>query len=306
MNDVQPEEHEQLLNKAFDHIHAVDTSSPAANDNAVTDRELDQYYTAEAVAANLYLALLRYIDPALHLMFEPSGGTGSFFRLLPPGSRSCDVDPKYSGIETADFLTIKIQTDRPVCVVGNPPFGKNASLAVRFFNHAAQQAEVVAFIVPRSFRKASVENRLDRTFHLLHEEMVPADAFLFRGKPYDVPAVFQIRVRSAEPRALQPVETTHPDFTFVKTPDLADFAIRRVGAKAGQVHHDMTASPNSNYFIKSNNGDVEAIMRQLDFAGDVGNIAGNPSLAKSEIVALYRGYVLAREAGTSASRGSQA
>ena len=147
--------------------------------------------------------------------------------------------------------------------------------------------------MPRSFRKTAIENRLDRPFLLLHEEPVPANAFLFRGKPYSVPAVFQIWVRRAEPRRLRRRETTHPDFTFLKTTEGADFAIHRVGAKAGKVHHKMTASPNSNYFIKGNRDGVEAIMRQLDFTSVVGDVAGNPSLAKSEIVDLYRAQVRA-------------
>lgn len=157
-------------------------------------------------------------------------------------------------------------------------------MAVRFFNHAARQSSVIAFILPRTFRKASIENRLDRNFHLLHEETVPDDAFLFRSKPYNVPAIFQIWERRPERRELRHVETRHSDFDFT-TPDRADFAIQRVGARAGRVHRDFTASPSSHYFIR---GDVEDIMGQLDFPSVARNVAGNPSLSKSEIVSLYR------------------
>ena len=72
------------------------------------------------------------------------------------------------------------------------------------------------------------------------------------------------------------------------TPDLADFAIERVGARAGRVHRDFTAGPNSHYFIR---GDVEADMRRLDFTSVMGNAAGNPSLSKSEIVLLYSEWI---------------
>ena len=265
--------------------------SAATNDNAATERDLDQYYTVEVVAAYLYRVVQSHVDLTGHLLVEPSAGTGSFFRLMPPGSRAYDVDPKYPGIETEDFLTITVSGNRPVAVIGNPPFGRVASLAKRFFNHAAWQANIIGFILPRSFRKASVQDCLDCAFHLIHEELIPANAFLFRGKPYSVPAVFQIWERRAELRALRRSETTHPDFTFLKTAEGADFAIHRVGAKAGKVHNDMTASPNSNYFVKANKGDVEVIMRQLDFASVVGDVAGNPSLAKTEMVAFYRAHV---------------
>jgi len=252
-----------------------------------SDVRLDQYYTRPGVAKHFYRIFRAHFDPALYLMIEPSAGTGSFYRLLPLGSLAYDVDPKYPGIIKADFLTVHIKSSRPRAIIGNPPFGKNASMAVKFFNHAARQADVIALIVPRSFRKASIENRLNRYFHLVREEVVPDDAFLFRGNPYNVPAVFQIWERRPRPRQPRPVETRHPDFEFT-TPEQADFVIQRVGARAGRVHRDFTRSPNSHYFIKAVAPGVEAIMRKLGFASVVGNVAGNPSLSRSEIVALYR------------------
>lgn len=159
-------------------------------------------------------------------------------------------------------------------------------MAVRFFNHAGSQASVIAMILPRTFRKASVENRLDRKFHLIHEEIVPRDAFVFRSKPFDIPAVFQIWERRPDLRELQHVAIHHPDFAFTKAHQ-ADFGIQRVGARAGRVHRDLALSPSSHHFIR---GDVEQIMKQLDFAKVALNVAGNPSLSKSEIVFLYRQF----------------
>jgi hypothetical protein len=249
-----------------------------------TAARLDQFYTRPEIAAFCLEILDEHIDPAAHLMVEPSVGDGSFFARLQPGSLGIDIASKHPGVLTADFLKVELPSDRSVCVVGNPPFGKNAALAVRFFNHAARWAGVIAFIVPRSFRKASVENRLDSMFRLLREEALPAKSFIFEGKARDVPAVFQIWVRQREPRPLRVVERSHPDFEFT-TPEKADFAIQRIGARAGRVHRDTSASKSSHYFIK---GDVESVMMQLDLAGAAANVAGNPSLAKSEIIFLYR------------------
>lgn len=262
------------------------SSRKTADHDRLSDIELDQYYTAPHVAKALYDLFCKHVDPHCFRMVEPSAGTGAFFSLLPPGSLGYDLDPKCSGVERADFLAVDLPRDRPVAIIGNPPFGKNASLAVKFFNHAAGVADVIAFILPASIRKASVENRLHRSFHRNREVPVPKDAFLFRSETFHVPAVFQIWERRSCERELQSVETSHPDFEFTK-PELADFAIQRVGAQAGRVHHDLNMSPSSHYFIR---GDVEAIMKQLDFAIVVGNVAGNPSLAKSEIVRLYREY----------------
>lgn len=256
----------------------------APNDNRASDVLLDQYYTDPDVAQHCYEIFKQFFDPSKFQMVEPTAGTGSFLRLLPSGALAYDLDPRWPGIQTADFLRIWIATYRPIAMIGNPPFGKNASMAVRIFNHAATQSQVIAMILPRSFQKASIQNRLNRSFHLIREEMIPEHAFLFRGKPYNVPAVFQIWERRAEPRPLLPVETSHPDFEFT-TPDRADFAIQRVGARAGRVHCDFSRSPNSHYFIR---GNVEAIMKRLNFASVIGNVAGNPSLSRAELVSLYK------------------
>lgn len=257
---------------------------PAVNDNRASDERLDQYYTHPDVAAYFYAIFCEHFEPAAFLLVEPSGGTGSFLKVMPVGSVSYDVEPKYPGIQTADFLTVHIDSDRYIAILGNPPFGRNASMAVRFFNHAAAQARVIAFILPRTFRKASIENRLNRYFHLIREEPVRPDAFLFRGEPFNVPAIFQVWEWRSYPRPLHPDITWHPDFEFV-TPDMADFAIQRVGARAGRLHHDFTASPSSHYFIR---GDVERFMAQIDLCAVAADVAGNPSLSKAEIVALYQ------------------
>lgn len=260
---------------------------PANNDNPSTDLELDQYYTREDVAAFMLRFLEDRVDIGRYLMVEPSAGTGSFLKLLPEGSLAYDIDPKYPGIRNRDFLEVTLPRGRPIAVIGNPPFGTCANMAVAFFNHAAPQVEVIALILPRSFRKALIQNRLNRSFHLLDEVDVPKDAFLFRSKPYDVPAVFQIWVRGPDERDPLPTATTHPDFEFLPKSRLheADFCIQRVGANAGRIHHEFWRSDEAHYFMK---GDVEAAMRTLDFKSVTGNVAGKPSLAKSEIVTLYQ------------------
>ena len=261
-----------------------------SSDKFALDIQRDQYYTHEDIAAYCYKICSNYFDPTAFLMVEPSAGTGSFFKLLPPGSLAYDVEPKYHGIQIADFLEVILENNRPIAVIGNPPFGKNASMAVKFFNHSAWQSEIVAMILPRTFRKASIQNRLNLNFHLICDVTLPENAFLFRSKPYNVPAVFQIWERRDVERAQWPVDTTHPDFEFT-TPAKADFAIQRVGAQAGRVHLNFKLSPQSHYFIRAKVNNVKATMEKLDFKSVAGNTVGNPSLSKSEIVALYCDYI---------------
>lgn len=261
-----------------------------------TGIRLDQYYTRHDVAAYLYEVLKRYFDPDKYQMIEPSAGEGAFYRVLPAGSIGYDLAPRYPGVRKADFLSVDLSVDtggREIGILGNPPFGKNSSAAKRFFNHsAAHGAKFIAFILPKTFRKPSVQNKLDRAYHLLYEEDVPDNAFLFEGRTYNVPTTFQIWELRVEPRELILTETSHPDFEFTG-PEDADFAIQRIGARAGRIHQDFTVSKSSHYFIR---GNVRTVMAQLDFGSVAQNTAGNPSLARSEIVRLYREWV-ARNTG---------
>ena len=40
-----------------------------------------------------------------------------------------------------------------ILIVGNPPYGKNCSTAINFFNHAVTISDFIAFIIPKTFRK---------------------------------------------------------------------------------------------------------------------------------------------------------
>ena len=273
-------------------------------------RQLDQFFTRDEVAEELFDRFLRQFSehdvgtskPTRFL--EPSAGKGAFSRLLPPGSFALDIDPQGPGIVQGDFLDMTLPTEDRWAVIGNPPFGKNASMAIKFFNHAAGAAGVIALIVPRTFQKVSVQNRLDLSFHLIDEMPVPKDAFIFEGKRKHVPAVFQIWVKKdvRRPMIVLPITLpkVHADFEFLRAEEVhkANFAIQRVGAKAGQVHHNLEAKPSAHYFVRATPGiaDLEDAMNRLrlDFEAMARRTAGKPSLAKTEVVQLYTQFRTSR------------
>lgn len=243
----------------------------------------DQYYTRPEVAQWLITQLKKLTTPET-LWFEPSAGTGAFFNLLPSNRIGIDIDPKSDGIVQGDFLQYRYDGPEDVIVVGNPPFGKNSSQAVKFFNHAAKFARIIAFILPQTFRKESVINRLDPYFHLVHDETLPKFSFIADGEPYDVPCCYQIRVRKDIPRTKFTLPKTSPDFEFT-TRARADFAVQRVGVNAGRVKDiDDQIATASHYFIR---GPVRNIMESLNFNQVKLHNAGNPSISKGELVALY-------------------
>ena len=259
-------------------------------------RKNDQFYTRRELARRLTERVVALCAPKTDEFrwLEPSAGSGSFLDAMPAGALGLDIDPKHPKVQPADFLewSPPSEDSRPWMVVGNPPFGKNASLAVRFFNHAARFAQAIAFIVPRTFEKGSVQKRLDRRFHLSYEEVLPLNSFEFEGEDYCVPCVFQVWERKPHEREHVALPLTHADFEYT-TRDRADFAFQRVGVKAGAVK----ALPNpalasqSHHFIRVvDRLAVERVSERfqgLDWEAVKHRTAGNPSISKAEIVAVY-------------------
>ena len=159
------------------------------------DVPVDAFMTKPPLAATLYAVTKAKIAEhkiSFNRWLEPAAGDGAFFTLLPEGSLGIDIEKRIEGVVEHDFLSFTDFGHYTYCAIGNNPFGKNASLAIRFFNHAARVSNAIALILPRTFRKASVQNKLDQYFHLIHEQAVPDNSFLHMGAEVNVPCVFQI------------------------------------------------------------------------------------------------------------------
>lgn len=250
--------------------------------------ELDQYYTNPSYAAHCRDLSLPFYKG--QLMVEPCAGTGSFFNLMPEDTRlGMDLDPKFEavGMErgATDFLKFENRFDGAF-VLSNPPFGFACSLAVKFFNHCALLgADVIAFVIPKTFRKATVINKLNKNFHLVLDETSPDDAFILDGKPYHVPCCFQVWVRRTEERELINTDSENPFFEFCD-PKEADFAVRRVGGKAGQLLDGLDHKEVSTYFLKAKCKVqlLELALKEVDLTKERDNTVGVRSVAKYELV----------------------
>ena len=260
----------------------------------------DQFYTRRETAASC-IAHLHAVWPTFNPDFclEPAAGDGAFLGQLPLPRLGLDIAPADPEVAMADFLTwVPGETLGDIAVVGNPPFGRNAALAVRFFNHAAEFAGVIAMIMPASMSKSSMQNRLDARFHLVSEMPLPAEPFrVAGGQLHPVNTVFQVWQRSETARRKAISVRTHADFAFVTTVQEADFVLRRVGARAGAILPvpgpgpvPRGYAPASNLFIRARGIDpahLEARFRRLDFDDVRRCAAANPSVSKGEIVTLY-------------------
>jgi len=256
-------------------------------------RKLDQFYTKRSVAEYCYKILSEKFYLNNYLLLEPSAGSGSFSDLFHKNSVSYDLDPKSDSILKQDFLLLgtKELSQQNVFVIGNPPFGKNSSLALKFFNKSAEFANYIAFILPKTFKKESVINKLNEYFHLIEEIDLPENSFVFDGEDYNVPCVFQVWVKKSIKREKIVSRKESDLFKFVKKDD-ADFAIRRVGGLAGKVIENFEDYKEpSHYYIKVN----EKKISKQDLIKKIQSIypelqklakysAGNPSLSKGELI----------------------
>jgi predicted RNA methylase len=253
---------------------------------------LGQYYTNPNIAGKYYKVIESLINlDNYELQLEPSAGTGSFFNLMDTDKRvGLDIDPKYPGIECINFFDYQ-PLNKSIITIGNPPFGKNASLAVKFFNRAATFSQVICFIVPKSFKKDSIQNKLNLNFWLLFEEDLPKNSFVYDGKAYHVPCCFQIWEKREEKRQQVIIDLKNDIFEFVKKNQKPDLAVRRVGGTTGKAHLKMKdLSESSHYFLKvknkMNKEDLAKLINGIDFNKIINSTAGIKSLSKHEFVKM--------------------
>jgi hypothetical protein len=260
----------------------------------------DAYYTNSEYATHCCdIIRSKFYRYKIDTIVEPSAGNSSFAEgidlLCKQGNKKSvfmyDIDPQSENIIKKDFFEVELN-DKTL-VVGNPPFGFAARMAIKFFNHAAnQRAKLIAFILPRTFKKDSVKNKLNLHYHLIYEEDCPKNVFLLDDIPYDVPCVFQVWAHSTKKRVVDYWHVNNKWFEYT-TPTRADFCIRRVGARSGQI---LNGSPTmysevSTYFCKEKVKGVKKILQNIDFSEIVNSTAGVRSLSKREIhKALYNYY----------------
>ena len=69
--------------------------------------------------------------------------------------------------------------------------------AIKFFNHAANFSNIIAFILPESFKNYSKQKFLDLNFKLLSELSLPFDSFIYEDgeQASNIKSVFQIWVK---------------------------------------------------------------------------------------------------------------
>jgi predicted RNA methylase len=260
---------------------------------------LDKFYTNIDVAKRCVFVFKNIVDMTKYLWIEPSAGKGVFIDVLKEHDLDIigyDLYPDRNDITTMDFLTDtiddRILNGRDVCFIGNPPFGFAASAALKFVNKAATyNPDYISFILPATFKKKSILRRVNSNYHILVCDDLPKNSFNTADGVIDVPTVFIIFEWRAEKRddKIYPVNNEWIEYV---DPGDADFIIKRVGGRSGQVFEigelDNPAIT-SHYFCKEKCKGVKNVLRNIDFDDIRNNTAGVRSISKREII-LFAGF----------------
>ena len=229
---------------------------------------IDKYYTKPSVAEQCVVQIQQTLQiDKTDVIIEPSAGNGAFIPFIQPLDNTClffDIAPEHPSIIQQNYLDYKPLVTGKIHVIGNPPFGRQSSFAIQFIKKSCEFCDSISFILPKSFKKPSMQNHFPRQFHLLLEEDLPAKSFLVDKLEHDVPCVFQIWAKCDTLREL-PVRTAAQGFRFVKKSENPHISIRRVGVNAGKIDIDTDKSEQSHYFIQFNN-DVSVTDCNTSFA----------------------------------------
>ena len=275
-------------------------AKPKPGNKRVTGKE--QYYTPELLAETLVRVVKKRITNFEDRTFlEPAGGTGAFIKAVEKlGATkvlSVDIEPKHQRVSKANFLEHEIPHHDAV-TISNPPFGRNNSLSIPFFNRAADYSEYICFIVPRSWRKWSVINRLDRRFTLVHDEDLQIDYVDETGERLVVQnrlnTCFQIWQRTGENRPL--IKVTDNALITKTSPEEADVALTVFGFNCGTVNTEFERKPNSTrMFLKLNHPKALEALQNVNFERFYKNTAYTEALGLQEINFLLNEYILGND-----------
>ena len=185
------------------------------------------------------------------------------------------------------------KTFNKIHIIGNPPFGRQSSLAIKFIKKSCEFCDSISFILPKSFKKDSLKKSFPLNFHLIFEIDLPDKSFLVDGKEHNVPCIFQIWDKKQTNRIIN--EKLEPlNFIFVKKTENPDISFRRVGVNAGTLDIKIDEKNiQSHYFIKFTNGKsiTDNINKLSTITYEFNNTVGPKSISKQEIIFKFNQFL---------------
>jgi hypothetical protein len=252
--------------------------------------DLEQAYTPIRAAETLTAFMLEVVG-ADHdsLWIEPAAGTGVFLEAFKRRGIdrviALDIDPKHPGVDRADFLDRGTDVGGARVCLTNPPFGRNNSLSVPFFNKLAQSCDLIAVIVPRSWRKWSVVNRLDPAF----VKIVDYDLDLTYTDAAGVPltdsrllnTIFQVWARADGGREKLPVDLPPRHFELA-SPEEANVALTLFGRGCGTVRREFPRRANSTQMFIRADEHIAVALESIDLSPFFTQVAYIEALGRTD------------------------
>jgi predicted RNA methylase len=281
-------------------------------------KDLNKFYTHPDIA-KIFVDKINSISPLnqYDLILEPAAGSGNILQFLPETTIGMDIEPENINIIKQDFFSYQpydklfgpYNTYNKIACITNPPFGKGYMnpLAKRFFNHAAEFSDLIAFIVPAKWHTSwKIQKQLNEKFGLYYSDILPPKSFLLDGKPYNVNCCMQIWSKEKLGINLKISErpkTSHEDFDLFLTCDnvsrrkiireqLKENQYWEFGLKYwGKIHvcsmEDIPVDTTTHYLFKSFKPYVKDIVEQIDWEKYVTNMGAPNVGGKSIIIKAY-------------------
>jgi predicted RNA methylase len=277
----------------------------------------EQYYTTPEAVKICLDEVRRHIDLDGRIILEPCGGTGEFiegFRRIGIKDKnilSYDIDPKHELVCKANYLEVEFRRTDLISIT-NPPYGRASSLAKKFFQHASDHCEYICYLVPKSWRKWSVQNSLDNNFHLISDIEMPKNCFYRpdsegESKKDVLNTVFQIwkkdnrqrrKIKIPDNGLVQKIKPTTKEvqvkrgdtISIQKRPDKvtgANFEIIVFGHSCGKCREidplmEYEAKTTTMY-LNIDRQDVKEAIKSIDFSKHFNNVAYVQALSLQEI-----------------------
>jgi len=259
----------------------------------------DAFYTPIETAvecARIAKNFIKYDES--YFFIEPSAGSNNFmdgwnqvFKINNDKIIAIDIEPTSLKVKRMDFFDWKPFDENKYIVIGNPPFGRQGGLAKQFIKKSISFATYIAFILPLSFQKPSMQKVFPLNWKCIYSIKLENDEFIINNSvKHRVPCVFQIWEKLDNyKRDIKKVESKL--FNFVRKDDEYDIAVRRVGVNAGRTflaNDRESLNVNTHNFVKFQGESVDLlkIMEEMNKMRVEQNTTGPKSISKGEITEM--------------------
>lgn len=259
---------------------------------------LDKFYTEPEVALQCINSITNL--ESYQCIIEPSAGNGSFSSFLHKlhnNVQAIDIEPDGEGITKGDFLEhdVEPESNHPLLVIGNPPFGRRSMLAKAFIRHSVNiGADTIAFILPDTFKKCNNQRMFSEDWKLIDIINLPTNSFFVLEEKYDIPCSFFVwtKMNVGNKDLRDTIAKPTEDFAFVPRGSAkTDFCIN---GNTGLVHEvDMIKNPNATHYIvaeKKGVDELKEILSKLQYDKNSSVEGKNYWVNRNDILKAYHNY----------------